>query len=401
MAPPGSPAMTSEDIGEVYRLPGSMWHIATLVFIQTYLDVQTWMLKLPHIVDCVNLYKRCWKTERPVFKEEHGIKHLCDDIPVFRDWLHHLRIVMIRTEYETLWKTIKTQMLEAHHGGMVVVGQPGVGKSFFTRVARVLALQDGIPTIFCDTKEYYWYADDNGCRKVRLDASDPHSIQAGTLVLVDSSAALKAPPSRFCTENFPGYIVQATSPQEDRWKRWMKHRNGVAWVMSPWQQDEVKSLQKFLEIKGRALWVHNPEWYTPLELFELLGPSARTCFTSSYQQLKTLPADERDATILPSHLFDSPDDIVKALTSGTVSPALQQSDFDMLCVATNASTSNPVLLRPRFKYDIPTPYLRLLAATHFRKLPKRKRLELFLKISSSPQIAAKLLEPLAFNLLAT
>ena len=128
MAPPGPPAMTSEDIGEAYRLPGSLRHIATPVFIQTYLDVQTWMLKLPHIVDCVNLYKRCWKTERPVFKEEHGIKYLCDDIPVFRDWLHHLRIVMIRTEYETLWKTIKTQMLEAHHGGMVVVGQPGVGK---------------------------------------------------------------------------------------------------------------------------------------------------------------------------------------------------------------------------------------------------------------------------------
>ena len=33
MAPPGSPAMTSQDIGEAYRLPGSLWHIATLVFI--------------------------------------------------------------------------------------------------------------------------------------------------------------------------------------------------------------------------------------------------------------------------------------------------------------------------------------------------------------------------------
>ena len=145
--------------------------------------------------------------------------------------------------------------------------------------------------------------------------------------------------------------------------------------------------------------MHHPEWYTPLELFELLGPSARTCFTSSYQQLKTLPAAERDATVIPSDLFDSPDDIVKALTSGTVSPALQQSDFDMLCVATNASTRNPVLLRPRFKYDIPTPYLRLLAATHFRKLPKRKRLELFSEIAASPKIAWKLFEPLAFDLL--
>ena len=132
-----------------------------------------------------------------------------------------------------------------------------LGKSFFTRVARVLALQDGIPTIFCDTKEYYWYADDNGCRKVRLDASDPHSIQAGTLVLVDSSAALKAPPSRFCTENFPGYLVQATSLQEDPWKRWMKHRNGVAWVMSPWQQDEVKSLQYVLECPLHTMVAQN------------------------------------------------------------------------------------------------------------------------------------------------
>ena len=110
------------------------------------------------------------------------------------------------------------------------------GKSLFLECAYALALQCGIPTVFCDVPAYFSIADDDGFRDVPFTNPGVY-LRSDTLVLVDS---IKPPEQLTMWRHNRGFMVQATSPQEERWKEWRKQRGGVGWVMTTWTREEER-----------------------------------------------------------------------------------------------------------------------------------------------------------------
>ncbi|KAI0723474.1 hypothetical protein C8Q76DRAFT_723026 [Earliella scabrosa] len=309
---------------------------------------------------------------------------------------------MIREEYDALWEEILSRM-EAHENGkpvhgMVVIGQPGIGKSLFVPYAYGLALQLGIPTLYCPSPECYWIADDNGFREIFVNGHQSYYPTRDMLIFVDTIK----PPEQLSSPGLnEGFLVQVTSP-EDGWKDCAKERDADAWVMTTWSREEISSLQQLHESVNRAPWTQNP-WFTPLELYDLLGPSPRSCLRSAYQRMKPQTGAALNAHLLrgplsqeldPRYLFADPLAFLEALDSSATTSLKQRPGFHEFFFATGRVNPRRVLPIPVLNYEIPTQFLRLCLAMHYRKM-----LRLFGTMSSFARVTARLFKPLALDLL--
>lgn len=203
---------------------------------------------------------------------------------------------------------------------------------------------------------------------------------------------MKHIPHVFATTKFKGYVVQATSPDRDRWYNWTKERDADAWIMGLWTKEEVNQLRLVKQWRicllqvfdehirqlreklqpERCLWTAMGR-YSPLEIFDLLGPSAGTCFSRKNLRLKLDqgPAvDFKDFT--PQHLLHSPEIFIHAVKDGD--PDLQESPaFHRFFIALNSQPSNPVAY-PMLSYEVPTLFLRRRLLEHFLYLYRREQL---------------------------
>ncbi|RPD70382.1 hypothetical protein L226DRAFT_574899, partial [Lentinus tigrinus ALCF2SS1-7] len=155
-----------------------------------------------------------------------------------------------------------------------------------------------------------------------------------------------------------------------------------------------------------APWTQHPQWYTPLELYDILGPSARSCFWTGYQETKPQNGTSLNADVLhwelskllgDPMLFANANEFLKAINSGSMTQSNQRSCFHKFFFATPAV--NPKRRVSYLKYEIPTVFLRLCIATHYRQYAKEAQVKLFGTMSPLAQVTAKLFKPLVLDLL--
>ena len=115
-----------------------------------------------------------------------------------------------------------------------------IGKSKSLKYMLFMALSQKIPVAYCNNPGGCYLCDDTGCRVFPLKTETSHVFPTNALVLVDSP---KGVPPVFATADFQGFVVQATSPDRDRWSMWSKERNAEFWMMPLWTKPEIMCLQ--------------------------------------------------------------------------------------------------------------------------------------------------------------
>ncbi|PIL26848.1 hypothetical protein GSI_11028 [Ganoderma sinense ZZ0214-1] len=313
---------------------------------------------------------------------------------------------MVREEYLELWDFLKDAYNGKHYEGLVVTGQPGIGKTRFLHYALARALKEHIPVAFCDGAQSYYFCDATGCRLYSTADRVLHKVEPGKffLALVDSNAAVKSPPQVFIDRSQFCYTVQATSPQPDRWRNWAKEREAAEyWVMSPWVKSEVRKLQNFCEQEGPCPWKDSEaDYYSPLELFDSLGPSPRACFSVRGRRRIAGPEEDFFEYLRPDDALRHVDDFIAALTTSMVTPVRQGENFHRLFFASKPyDTSNPMPYGPQFHYTIPTDLISRLLFKYFNKRSLEEQLALLSKFAPYPQLMGLVLEPLVLMFLTS
>jgi hypothetical protein len=152
----------------------------------------------------------------------------------------------------------------------------------------------------------------------------------------------------------------------------------------------------FFESEGPpCAWQEDDDHYSPLELFEILGPSARACFEPRPRSGNGLSADFDD--LQPWELHCDLGNLVKALKTGNLSTLDQATIFRQFFYGSNTK-ANPVKA-PSFSYVVPTSFLRSLLVEVFLRLKDAEQRELAEGLSPFPQIAWAFYEPMVINVL--
>jgi hypothetical protein len=139
--------------------------------------------------------------------------------------------------------------------------------------------------------------------------------------------------------------------------------------------------------------------YTPLELFDLIGPSLRNCYHYSLMTTKTPGGPEVDVDYgSPSALFTSAGAFWEMIGYGHVPPSAYETQFHWYLFGTNLNP-NPTQDDPRFHYTIPTRYLRRRIADHFRKMREDEQAALLTRFAPLPQVAGIFYESIVLDIL--
>ncbi|KAI9461300.1 hypothetical protein BJY52DRAFT_1117251 [Lactarius psammicola] len=183
--------------------------------------------------------------------------------------------LLVRPEYD-----VALGMLNEDHntaqkrscGGVVVTGQPGIGKSCFLYYLLLHKLSEMTP-VALQLSSYFVVFRDNGVYKYPLDAR-PDRLPEGTWALSDSNDQAKQPCTAFlnATRQHRAWIVQTASPSEERWKDWQKYRNADTFVMNHISIQEMTALCNVLDLDASNI----------RRLYEKWGPSARNCIRLSW-----------------------------------------------------------------------------------------------------------------------
>ena len=90
---------------------------------------------------------------------------------------------------------------------------------------------------------YFLVFQDDGIHRYALDA-DPHLLPEVTWALSDSNENAIQPCQAFlaAAHRKIAWIVQATSPKEERSKKWQKYHNADTFIMDCFSIDEMTAL---------------------------------------------------------------------------------------------------------------------------------------------------------------
>ncbi|KAI9464952.1 hypothetical protein BJY52DRAFT_1144826, partial [Lactarius psammicola] len=178
--------------------------------------------------------------------------------------------LLVRSEYDVVLSMLNEDhntAQERNCGGVVITGQPGIGKSCFLYYLLLHRLSEMTP-VALQLLSYFVVFRDDGVYRYPLDA-DPDYLPEGTWALSDSNDVAKQPCTAFlgAAQLQCAWIVQTASPLEERWKNWQKHRNADTFVMNHISIQEITTLGNVLGLNVGNL----------RRLYKKWGPSARTC----------------------------------------------------------------------------------------------------------------------------
>ncbi|KZP31710.1 hypothetical protein FIBSPDRAFT_925558 [Athelia psychrophila] len=139
--------------------------------------------------------------------------------------------ILIREEYDLALENLKRESIIS--GGVAILGNPGIGKTCFLWYALRCRLRDKLPTLFTMDSDPSIYFSANGASD---EATSAARREEKIWSLFDLGAALHAPDAMLWTNVFG---VQTTSPQETRYKGWLKLAEGQTWTMNPWSWHEI------------------------------------------------------------------------------------------------------------------------------------------------------------------
>ncbi|KAH9072364.1 hypothetical protein EDB83DRAFT_2289207 [Lactarius deliciosus] len=181
--------------------------------------------------------------------------------------------LLLRPEYDIAFRTICEDHKTAKArqcGGVVVTGQPGIGKTCFLYYVLLRRLSEMEP-VALERPGFFILFHDGGV--YRYPKADSDFLPKSTWALTDSTGQTPEPCSAFQTASKlrEAWLIQTTSPAETRWRDWHKYCTVDKFVMNPITIEEITILGKLLK----------PDVDVSDDLQRLYGkwgPSARTCF---------------------------------------------------------------------------------------------------------------------------
>lgn len=178
-------------------------------------------------------------------------------------------ILLVRAEYDTALEEIdREDAISKKKYGVIITGQPGIGKSCFLYYLLLRLLNQKMPVAF-ELPHHFLVFHDDDVDMHPLNLDNPDVFPTGTWALSDSSIKDKVPCSAFRSAAKRGiaWIVQTTSPSEERWKAWKKELSASMYVMDYFSKVEMTALGKILNLNTENIQHFYDKW----------GPSARTC----------------------------------------------------------------------------------------------------------------------------
>ncbi|KAH9930687.1 uncharacterized protein B0H18DRAFT_1093567 [Fomitopsis serialis] len=168
-------------------------------------------------------------------------------------------VLIIRDEYVQLRKMMEEGNLRDKRA-IVVVGQPGIGKTTFLLYLLLHRLERRLPTAVQLSPHFYNIFDEEGATARAINKC---------WALSDSNTDIVMPCAPF--RNRAKFVIQATSPRPERWKEWLKQKMGRL---------VISALPKVLEI-GAILKELQFDPSSTLCLVRKWGPSIRNiiCIT--------------------------------------------------------------------------------------------------------------------------
>ncbi|KAH8989830.1 hypothetical protein EDB92DRAFT_2088985 [Lactarius akahatsu] len=180
--------------------------------------------------------------------------------------------LLLRPEYDIALRTICKDQKTAKAcqcGGVVVTGQPGIGKTCFLYYVLLCRLSEMEP-VALERPDFFILFHEGGV--YRYPKADPNFLPEFTWALTDSTGQTPEPCSAFQTvsKRRKAWIIQTTSPEETRWRDWHKYCTADKFLMNPTSIEEITILGKLLK--------PDVDVSDDLQrLYRKWGPSARTC----------------------------------------------------------------------------------------------------------------------------
>ncbi|KAH9000070.1 hypothetical protein EDB92DRAFT_460622 [Lactarius akahatsu] len=181
------------------------------------------------------------------------------------------RGLLVRPEYDIAlgmlndgYKTAKNHQRD----GVVVTGQPGIGRTCFLYYLLLHKLSEMEP-VALERPGFFILFHDGGVYTLPLNAEAEY-IPDGTWALSDGNDEPYQPCSVFRTasKRQTAWVIQTTSQVEARWRRWRKYSRADLFVMNHVSIEEITALSK----------VFNLDVGNTQHLYGKWGPSAaRTC----------------------------------------------------------------------------------------------------------------------------
>lgn len=145
--------------------------------------------------------------------------------------------------------------------GVLLTGQPGLGKS--TEIVHIIAIRMSLklPTLFTATNNVFWISKD-GVQRFSQPAS---SIMTHHLDLLDLSsrpwslvdAHRDAPAPSVALFANPLFPIYATLPNVTRYKQWVKDQRPMTHIMQPWDWDKEDWLNWLVTVDLIAIYMLN------------------------------------------------------------------------------------------------------------------------------------------------
>ncbi|KAH9000060.1 hypothetical protein EDB92DRAFT_460114 [Lactarius akahatsu] len=225
------------------------------------------------------LYKTLWGKDLNVILEEisdggttwtYVPKTHIDHLKMSELGYNETRGLLVRPEYDVAFGVLQQDHETVEDcGGVVVTGQPGIGKTCFLYYLLFRRLSERRP-VALEQRDFFILFHEGGVYRYPLNA-DPKYFPAGTWALSDSNGepAVAQPCSAFLTvsERKTAWLIQTTSPVETRWKNWRKTCKAGMFVMNYFSIEDITALSKVLNLD-----ISNIQ-----RLYRKWGPSARTC----------------------------------------------------------------------------------------------------------------------------
>ncbi|KAF9242372.1 hypothetical protein BU15DRAFT_60492 [Melanogaster broomeanus] len=148
------------------------------------------------------------------------------------------KFMIVREEYMLAMKALEEA---PYQHGAAVLGQAGIGKTFFLIYALVERLRKKQPTAFQYFHCKYFLFTQNGVTTHSTCDDEPLRSWHGIWALSDSSDATIQPACAFL-----GVLgvrtIQATYPDFERWKEWTKQHQAGLYIMDNWTLEEFSAL---------------------------------------------------------------------------------------------------------------------------------------------------------------
>ncbi|KAJ3511278.1 hypothetical protein NLJ89_g4195 [Agrocybe chaxingu] len=166
------------------------------------------------------------------------------DLAVNMPTLLHNEHLVILSQYEYFLQRIKAiKESPRRTAGVVLLGNPGIGKSSFLIFMLLHCLVNRNRVVWASRGDVY-VLNPNGVFTIRsgthLRMYFNRPAYEGVLALVDSDEKSEEPDPGLVHSRL--FAVHATSPQQGRYKNWVKQRMAISLVMEPPTVDDMHAL---------------------------------------------------------------------------------------------------------------------------------------------------------------